>query len=303
MGTAQTRCKHARMARQLFEYHRGNAQMKQASLTSAQRSGNGFSSMLLGVFSLTMFLSAALMFAIQPMTGKMLLPIVGGTPAGWIVAMAFFQIMLLAGYLLAHLLSKFPPRIHTALYISLLAAGVYFMPVDIRGHADTISSAPQPLDIFILLSATLGIPFMALSATSSTIQRLFTATNHALAADPYFLYVASNIGSFAGLLLYPVIFEPTLTLSEQSGYSSLTYVGLITAGVICLLLSMPSKQKKKSSDTPSEKVTTAQKIGAKRYLEWTALSFVPSSLLLGVTIYITTDIMSVPMIWVFPLCL
>ncbi len=276
--------------------------MNHTASLSSKPVGNGFSALLLGVFSLTLFLSAALMFAIQPMTGKMLLPIVGGTPAGWIVAMAFFQIMLLAGYLLAHALSKFPPRIHAVLYILALAIGIYFLPIDIRSHSETIGNNPQPIDIFILLSGTLSIPFIALSATSSTIQRLFTATGHASAADPYFLYVASNLGSFGGLLLYPALFEPLLTLSEQSGYSSIAYTALIVAGALCLLLSLASKRAAPAGAT-AQKTETAEPVDTQRYLQWMALSFVPSSLLLGVTIYITTDIMSVPMIWVLPLCL
>ena len=276
--------------------------MNKTASISQQKHGHGFSGLLLGVFSLTLFLSAALMFAIQPMTGKMLLPIVGGTPAGWIVAMAFFQIMLLAGYLLAHVLSKFPPRIHAALYIAALAAGIYFLPVDIRNNADMIGTHSQALDIFLLLTKALGIPFIALSATSSTIQRLFTTTGHASSADPYFLYVASNLGSFGGLLLYPLAFEPALTLSEQSGYSSLAYTALIAAGAICLVLSLFNKRTEEKADKTA-KPAIATPVGMKRYLEWMALAFVPSSLLLGVTIYITTDIMSVPMIWVLPLCL
>ncbi len=275
--------------------------MSHTASPTVRRIGAGMSGLLLGVFSLTLFLSAALMFAIQPMTGKMLLPIVGGTPAGWIVAMAFFQIMLLVGYLLAHILSKFPPRIHAALYISALAAGIYFLPVDIRSHASLIDGNPQPFDIFLLLSSALALPFIALSATSSTIQRLFTTTGHASAADPYFLYVASNIGSFAGLLLYPVFFEPALTLSEQSGYSSMAYTGLIGAGLLCLALSLLGKSTQAEESVAS--AATRTPVGAKRYLHWMALAFIPSSLLLGVTIYITTDIMSVPMIWVLPLCL
>lgn len=267
-------------------------------------SDSALSSLTLGVFSLTLFLSASIMFAIQPMTGKMLLPIVGGTPAGWIVAMAFFQIMLLAGYLLAHGLSKFPPRVHAALYIVALVLGISFMPVDIRAHADIAGANPEPFDVFLLLSRTLAVPFIALSATSSTIQRLFTSTGHKSAGDPYFLYVASNIGSFAGLLLYPFVFEPLLSLSEQSGYSSIAYTALMVAGAACFGLSLLNGRKAPAAETVAvaaiDETTPDMK---KRYLEWMALSFVPSSLLLGVTIYITTDIMSVPMIWVLPLCL
>lgn len=273
---------------------------------TATGQGSLLTSLSVGVFGLTLCLSAALMFAIQPMTGKMLLPIVGGTPSGWIVAMAFFQVMLLGGYLLAHLFSKFSPRVHAALYIAALMAGIYFMPVDIRNHADILPSSPGPWDIFKLLCLSLSVPFIALSATSSTIQRLFTTTDHASAHDPYFLYVASNIGSFSGLLLYPLVFEHMLNLSDQSGYSSLAYFGLIAGGGACLLLSLAVR--KQTADTKTQQADKSAapadtKLSLKTCGEWIALAFIPSSLLLGVTIYITTDIMSVPMIWVLPLCL
>lgn len=256
-----------------------------------------------GIFSLTLCLSAALMFAIQPMAGKMLLPIVGGTPAGWIVAMAFFQAMLLAGYLLAHIFSKFSPRMHAALYLCALAAGAWFLPIDIRQHAAGIGDAPGPWDIFQLLCAALAFPFIALSATSSTIQRLFTTTGHASAHDPYFLYVASNIGSFAGLLLYPFVLEPLFSLSEQAGFSTAAYAGLFLGGALCLCISLAGKKPAAATADHSAPAGPARKLDVKRYAEWALLAFVPSSLLLGVTIYITTDIMSVPLMWVLPLCL
>lgn len=248
-------------------------------------------------FSLTLFMSATLMFAIQPMAGKMLLPLIGGTPAGWIVAMAFFQVMLLAGYLLAHLFSGFRPLVHGALYVAALAAGLYFMPMILSQHTSKISANPGAWDIFKLLTYTMAVPFIALSATSSTIQRLFTTTGHKSAADPYFLYVASNIGSFAGLLLYPAVIEPTLTLSSQSHYTGWYYGMLVAAAALCLFMARKGKEAPVSSEKTSEPVTPRQ------YIDWMLLAFVPSSLLSGVTIYITTDIMSIPMIWVLPLCL
>lgn len=251
------------------------------------------------VFSLTLFLSASMMFAIQPMTGKMLLPLVGGTPAGWIVAMAFFQIMLLGGYLIAHLFSKLSARQHAIAYIVLLGIGFFSMPITLSRHAEGIAATPMAHDIFMLLTFALALPFMAISATSSTIQRLFTTTNHKSAADPYFLYVASNIGSFSGLLLYPLLIEPNLTLSAQSQYLTYFYIGLIGFAAICLAL---SGKKESVQAAPQDSENTAS-LGWRAYAEWMALALVPSSLLLGVTFHITTDIMSVPMIWVLPLSL
>ena len=263
----------------------------------AEKSITSSGKITLLIFSMTLFLSASLMFAIQPMAGKMLLPLIGGTPAGWIVAMAFFQVMLLIGYLFAHTLSCFRPLIHGAIYVAALAAGIYFMPMVLAHHTGKISSNPGAWDIFKLLSYTMAVPFIALSATSSTIQRLFTTSGHKSSGDPYFLYVASNIGSFAGLLLYPALIEPNFTLSAQSHYAGVFYCFLLGAAAICLLLA------RKGIEPQTVQSRETAPVNARQYFEWMLLAFVPSSLLSGVTIYITTDIMSVPMIWVLPLSL
>lgn len=234
-----------------------------------------------------------MMFALQPMVGRMLLPLVGGTPAGWIVAMAFFQVMLLVGYLYAHVLSQFAPRTHGILFIAALLLGCAFLPVHLTG--DGLGATPGATDAFKLLTMALAVPFIALSATSSTIQRLFTATGHPSAKDPYFLYAASNLGSFVGLFLYPLVFERVWGLSQQSGYWYICYGVLIAAAVACLGLSGRVKEEKKTEK--SAPVTNKQR------LSWVLLAFFPSSLLSGVTTHISTDIFSAPMLWVVPLAL
>src|SRR6218665_2308840 len=170
--------------------------------------------LILSLFAFSLFLSAAAMFMIQPMLGKMLLPRVGGTPAGWIAAVAFFQVMLLAGYLLAHSLARFSPRVHGAGYIIALLVGLVFLPAALPEHIT--GTQMNAGGIFMLLLGTIGVPFIALSASAATLQRLFLTTAHDRAADPYFLYAASNLGSFAGLLLYPLLIEPASTLDVQS---------------------------------------------------------------------------------------
>ena len=247
----------------------------------------------LWLFSLTLFLSAALMFAIEPMIGKMLLPLVGGTPAGWIVAMAFFQVMLLLGYLYAHLLSRFPPRIHALLFIATLLAGTLFLPVKMPTAG--IDGNPGPFDIFRLLTIVVAVPFIALSAASSTLQRLFTTTGHASSEDPYFLYAASNLGSFAGLFIYPFAFEPAFGLSDQARYWLYAFVALVALSASCLIFARGKKEAKPRSKHSTAPVTSRQR------LEWIALAFFPSSILLGVTTHISTEIFSAPLIWVLPL--
>ncbi len=248
------------------------------------------------LFSLALFTSAALMFSVQPMIGKMLLPIVGGTPAGWIVAMAFFQLALLAGYTLAYGFSRLPARGHAVAYILTLALGGAFLPVAINAQ-----DATHTLDAggtFMLLAVTIGAPFIALSTTSTTLQRLFSATDHPAAHDPYFLYAASNLGSFGGLLLYPLLVEPNFTLGQQSDGWFCFYAALVAMAVVCLL---SLGQRKAGTPTADEAQTIVAPLPLRRCILWVACAFVPASLLMGYTSFITSDIYSAPMIWVLPL--
>ncbi len=260
-------------------------------------------SLTLLIFIVTLFLSASIMFAIQPMIGKMLLPIVGGSPAGWIVAMAFFQVMLLAGYFVAHVLSKTGKVTQGIFYLLLLLLGVIFMPLDLQSHLGKVGENPGAVDVFVLLTFAVALPFIALSATSSTIQRLFTASDHPHAEDPYFLYATSNLGSFTGLFAYPLFAEPMLGLKAQANTLFIAYIGLITFAFLCLVLSARKSNREKTTGSKPAVKTSAQEAAptAKKWLTWLFLAFVPSSLLMAVTVYITNDIVTAPMIWVLPL--
>jgi hypothetical protein len=143
----------------------------------------------------TLFLSAALMFNVQPMIGKMLLPIVGGSPSGWLVSVAFFQLALLAGYCAAHLLSRLSPLRQAFVYFGAVCAGSAFLPVTLAKSAAFMGAVPGPGDVLLLLTMTIGVPFMALSATSSTLQRLFAVAGDPASGNPYFLYVAIRLRS------------------------------------------------------------------------------------------------------------
>ena len=251
---------------------------------------------LISLFTLALFTSAALMFSVQPMIGKMLLPIVGGTPAGWIVAMAFFQMALLAGYTLAYGFSRLSARGHAVAYILTLALGGAFLPVVINAQ-----DATETLDAtgtFMLLAATIGLPFMALATTSTTLQRLFSSTNHPAAHDPYFLYAASNLGSFGGLLLYPFLIEPNFTLGQQSEGWFGFYAALVAMAIMCLL---SLGQRGASVQDAAAHESTVAPLPLRRCLLWVACAFVPASLLMGYTSFITTDIYAAPLIWVLPL--
>lgn len=251
----------------------------------------------LALFSLTLFVSAALMFALQPMAGRMLLPIIGGAPAGWIVAMAFFQVMLLAGYFLAHVLSRLPPALHGFVFLVVLATGIIFLPA--RISVEAVNDVPDALGVFKILLTTMALPFIAISATSSTLQRLFSVSGHQAASDPYFLYAASNIGSFIGLFAYPLLAEPLLGLTAQSHYWFYGYSLLIILAGLCLVIPATTPaayqiQRPRKGEKPI-------RIETKTKLFWVLYAFVPSALLMAVSTHISTDIFSAPMLWVLPL--
>lgn len=264
-------------------------------MTTATAHGN---KTLLLTFALSLFLSAFLMFLLQPMTGKMLLPLVGGTPAGWIVAMAFFQTALLGGYFLAHFLSRLSVHKHALAYLTLLIIGLFFLPASLKNASVLNDSAQTAQGIFLLLSVTIAIPFTALAATSSTLQRLFMTAGHHTSHDPYYLYGASNLGSFAGLIAYPLAVEPFFTLSDQAQNWLYGYILLIFCGILSLIFTL--KNSAKTTAAPLQAEAPAPVTSRQRLL-WIALAFVPSSLMLGVTTHITTDIFSAPMVWVIPL--
>lgn len=248
----------------------------------------------LGAFTITLFISATLMFGLQPMVGKMLLPIVGGSPTGWIVALSFFQAMLLVGYFIAHALAKFSPIKHTFIYLILLSIGLIFLPISMKNIDLANANLTPALSVLSLLTMAVAVPFISISATNSTIQRLFTISKHSRSDDPYFLYAASNIGSFAGLILYPFVIEPIYKISEQSFNWSVGYVTLILFTIICLSITLSQKQHK-------EKKLVEKKATKKQFQKWIILSFIPSALLSAVTTHITTDIFSAPLIWIIPL--
>jgi spermidine synthase len=242
------------------------------------------------LFSSTLFLSAGLMFMVQPMIGKMMLPYVGGSPSGWLVAMAFFQLVLLAGYTFAHILSRFSVRTHVAVVCALLASGLLMLPLQFRMNAD-LPDIPHVLTALFLCSS---LPFFALSTIGSSLQRLFAAAEDN--KDPYFLFAASNLGSFFGLLIYPFWAERHYGLLAQAAGWRCSYAILIAACVVCLLAAGRGA-KKETAAVPSAAPTGLQR------LRWVLLAFVPSSLMLGTTSYIAVEAGSIPFFWVIPLAL
>ncbi|MEA2442579.1 MAG: hypothetical protein QOH76_4003 [Thermoleophilaceae bacterium] len=240
------------------------------------------------LYSLALFVGAALLFALEPMVGKFLLPPLGSTPAVWNTTVLFFQATLLAGYLYSHLTSRL--RWQKPLHVAVLAIGVVSLPIAVA--ADVTPSSHPVLWLIGLLAVTAGLPFFALAANGPMLQRWFGGR------DPYFLFAASNAGSFAGLLAYPLLVEPNLTLREQGRAWG---VGYGVAALLVVLCAVASRRRA-TAEEPVEPAAAAA-IDNRRRLMWLALAFVPSSLMLGVTTYATRDLTPFPLLWVLPLAI
>ncbi|MBT5050196.1 MAG: fused MFS/spermidine synthase [Rhodospirillaceae bacterium] len=257
---------------------------------------------LIPLFGLTLFTSAGLLFWIQPLFAKMALPLLGGAPAVWNTAMMFFQGTLLLGYGYVHFVNlKLPPKWQVFLHLFIVAIALYSLPVAVQEGYDP-GDAPVA-GLVILFAMSIGLPFFAVSATAPLLQRWFARSGHRHAEDPYFLYGASNLGSILALLAFPFFLEPNLDLREQAIAWSAGVIVLLLLIALCTLL---PGGKSASYCRPQPRAVTAhpgaRNIWRERGL-WIAFSFAPSSLLLGVTQHISTDVAAVPLLWVIPLTL
>jgi hypothetical protein len=261
---------------------------------------------LVAAFTIAIFVNAALLFSVQPMFTKMVLPLLGGTPSVWNSCMLFFQVALLGGYLYAHLTTRaLAPARQATLHLALLAAALLTLPVAVRaGWAPPTGGAPIPW-LVGLLAVSLGLPFFALSAGAPMLQRWFASTSHPNAANPYFLYAASNLGSLVALLGYPLLVEPRLRLSEQSRAWSWGYWALALLVGVCALLARRAAAYggPATAESPAGTRPLASAIRPLLVGRWIVLALVPSSLLLGVTTFLSTDIAAIPLLWVVPLSL
>jgi hypothetical protein len=262
---------------------------------------NPVSPLLPAVFGIAIFLSAILLFSVQPLVGKLLLPLLGGAPSVWNTVMLFFQAMLLAGYAYAHFsfqrLGRFQPVLH--LFVLLLAA--FALPFTIGSDYNSALQHNNPaLWVLLVLTRSIGLPIFVLASTAPLLQKWFATTRHSAAKDPYFLYAASNLGSFGSLFAYPLLIEPYLRLQHQVRYWAFAFWGLVACIAGCALL---ARSLRGATEAPAAAVPKDGAISRNTILKWVALSFVPSSLMLGVTNYITTDVASVPLLWVLPLAL
>lgn len=241
----------------------------------------------------TIFVGSFLLFLVQPMIARMALPRLGGASAVWNSAMLVYQALLLGGYAYAHALSRLNVRNQSVVHLVLLAAAALLLPIGLIAGTPPPGASPA-LWVPWLLILSIGPLFFAVSAQAPLVQRWYAAATGG--RDPYPLYAASNLGSFAGLISYPLLVEPRLVLADQSTLWTAGYVVLFLLTLGCAAV-LP----RAGLDTSDAGFSTGERPTLKRRLWWVLLAFVPSGLMLSTTTHLTTDIVAGPMLWVIPL--
>jgi len=255
----------------------------------------------LTIFSLSIFLSAFLLFLVQPMFARLVLPLLGGSPAVWNTALMFYQAVLLAGYAYAHVSTRWlGVRRQAVLHLMIMLLPLFVLPVALpRGWQPPGEANPVPW-LLSLLTVSVSLPFFVVSSGGPLLQRWFAATGHEAAVDPYFLYAASNAGSMLALLAYPAIVEPWLRLDQQSRVWTAGYGLLVVMSAACAAL-LWRAQNQSAGNRFAE--PAGESLPARRRARWVLLAFVPSSLMVSVTHYLSTDIAAMPLLWVIPLAI
>jgi hypothetical protein len=251
------------------------------------------------LYGLTLFVSALLLFSVQPMFAKMVLPKLGGAPAVWSVAMVFFQVVLLAGYAYAHLLNRaVRPRRAAMFHLLLIGVTALMLPIAVAPGWVAPPSNGTALWLFGLFAVSIGLPFFTLSASAPLLQAWFAASGHPQAGNPYVLYAASNLGSFVALFAYPVVVEPILTLKTQTVVWSFGF-GLFAVLLVIAGLFASCAAPAVAQDGPQDEVRSS----TIERMRWIVLAAVPSGLVIAVTAHLTTDIAAAPFLWVLPLAI
>ena len=242
-------------------------------------------------FVLTICAGSFLLFLVQPMIARMALPRLGGAPSVWNSAMLVYQALLLAGYAYAHLLGRLPARRQAMIHLGLFLFSAIFLPIGLAGWQPPPNIEPA-FWVLWLLGASIGPLFFVVAAQAPLLQRWFAIAD---GGDPYPLYAASNLGSFAGLIAYPLLVEPLLTLRVQSILWSLSY------GALFFLVYASARRLPPDGAATVKAEYASPPPGLRRMLHWTALAAVPSGLMLATSLYLTTDIVAMPLLWVLPL--
>ncbi len=258
----------------------------------------------------TIVLSSFLLFLVQPILAKQILPWFGGTSSVWTLCMVFFQCALLAGYLYAHWLQGRSRKVQRWMHLALLAAALATLPIIPSVGWKPVADSDAALRILGLLLATVGLPYMSLAATSPLLQRwLSRALPAASQRHVYRLFAWSNAGSLAALLAYPFLVEPWFDTRVQSWAWSAAYAcfvlacGWVTWRATSVQSVAAAAQAVQGVDAPAEAAVPQRAPGLRDYLLWTVLAMVPSAFLLAVTTHMTQNVASIPFLWIVPLSL
>lgn len=255
--------------------------------------------LLAPLYGVAVFLSAGLIFWIEPLFAKMILPSMGGTPAVWITALMFYQAVLFVGYLYAHLLVRIGSIARQAMaHLLFMAAAATLLPPRLPALPEILAGQPAAAVLF-LLTVGIGPPLLVLAATAPLLQRWFSHSGHPDAADPYFLYAASNIGSLGLLLAFPLAIEPAAGIGSQTAIWSGGFA--LAAALVLGSGTLAGRFATARPAAPPPEAPPGAEIPAR--WKWLLLAAVPSSLLSGTTTRITTDVAAGPLFWVIPLAL
>jgi SAM-dependent methyltransferase len=253
------------------------------------------------LFTATIFTSALLLFFVQPLFTRMVLPQIGGAAAVWTTAMLFFQTVLIGGYLYAHVLTRHVPTLaQVGIHLALLLGALAFLPLAVPADWQYDPARPVVTQTLWLYALGVGLPFAVLSANAPLIQSWYRKSGGPSAEDPYFLYAASNLGSLVALLAFPLVAEPLFGMTAISqGWS----IGFLILGPMLLLSGLSARRGAVSEAPVAEAAGKSAAPTLKTLSYWAFLAFLPSSLMLCVTTRISTDLGSFPLVWVVPLAL
>jgi hypothetical protein len=248
------------------------------------------------LFTTASFLGSFLLFLVQPMVARFLLPVVGGSSSLWNTAMVFFQVLLLVGYTYAHYSTTRFGRRQPVTQVVVVALPLVTLPIALPDGWVLGTQTPSTW-VLLTLAVMVGLPFFALSTSSPTLQRWFSLTDHPAADDPYFLYAAGNVGSVLALLGYPLVLERALSLDQQALFWAGIYVAFVVATVTCAVVTRRTNRAVERTSAPAEPIAWA------RRGRWVLWAFIPSALMIGVTGHLAADVASFPLLWVLPLLL
>lgn len=258
---------------------------------------------VIALFACTAFVGAGLLFLVQPMVARLLLPMYGGSATVWSTSSLFFQVVLLAGYLYTdRTTALLRPRTQRGLHVVVMLLPLLLLPLALPADAAPPSDVSPVVWLLRTLLVVVGFPFLVLATTGPLVQKWYSWSGRHRAEDPYFLFAASNLGSFAGLLSYPFLIEPVLRLEAQLRLWSVLFVVFVVLTAACLVLPLRGgPQASEGSATAPAPDAVADRLTTARLLRWTAWAFLPSALMLAVTSHVSTDIAAIPLLWVVPL--